>query len=482
MRSQHLHHAEISCVISPLVSLPARSHSLGRPGWKDALASRIPQKRQASRRKACARYVASLNAMARSSKNKKGTPFADQDLFLIAGAGIAGLAMAAALSKIDVPYKVLERDSGPRKGGSAIGLWPNAFRALDALGVAEILRQKHPLISRVELCTDTGSILKAFSLDECEGAPHEFRGVKRSTLLEALQSIVPDSCIEYNAAIHTVETDQNGAIVTLETGEKVRARCLIGADGVNSRVSRALSVPKPNYAGYTAYRGVASMPDGLPIPGDTVRQTWGRGVRAGMYPISDTELYWFTVFNAPEDSAFVATEDRQADALKYLPGWKGGIFEAVQSTSPDNISRSKLTDRWPPLGKGFSKGAVTLAGDAAHPMTPNLGQGGCTALEDAVILARKMKGLLLHSAFQPKGERPHSLRSVATADLIQVLREYETERKSRTRLITVRSNLMGQALQIPFAPVCAARNFVVRNIYSPRHFLDHANYDCGQLT
>ena len=66
----------------------------------------------------------------------------------------------------------------------------------------------HPC--RVELCTDDGSTLKAFSLDECQGAPHEFRGVKRSTLLEALQSIVPESCIEYNAAIHSVETDQNG--------------------------------------------------------------------------------------------------------------------------------------------------------------------------------------------------------------------------------------------------------------------------------
>ncbi len=159
-----------------------------------------------------------------------------------------------------------------------------------------------------------------------------------------------------------------------------------------------------------------------------------------------------------------------------------------------------------------------------------------------MILAKKVNALLHPS--QAKGERQHSLRSVATSDLIQVLREYENERKSRTRLITVRSNLMGQALQIPFAPVshfdswqqhiynasvfyrprviwcilhqvkhvnvlllqlsvqtewlcnsaiaqtsfdnvlqvCSLRNFVVRNIYSPRHFLDHANYDCGQLT
>ncbi|DBA84691.1 TPA: hypothetical protein ACH3X1_005947 [Trebouxia sp. C0004] len=479
MQSQHC--AQGPRVVFLLTSVPVASDF--RAKVQNASASRTAQKclhRQPAPRQGHTYCSVSSTTLTTSPGHKQSKPFADQDIFLVAGAGIAGLAMAAALIKIGVPCKVLERDPGPRKGGSAIGLWPNAFRALDALGVADSLRQKHPLISRVELCTDDAFTLKAFSLDECQGAPHEFRGVKRSTLLEALQSIVPESCIEYNAAIHSVETDQNGAIVLLESGKKLRARCLIGADGANSRVARALSVPKPNYAGYTAYRGVAMMPNGLPIPGDTVRQTWGKGVRSGMYPISDTELYWFTVFNAPEDSAFVAAEDRQADALKFLPGWKGGIYEAVQSTSPDNISRSKLTDRWPPIGKGFSKGAVTLAGDAAHPMTPNLGQGGCTALEDAVILARKVNALLHPS--QAKGERQHSLRSVATSDLIQVLREYENERKSRTRLITVRSNLMGQALQIPFAPVCSLRNFVVRNIYSPRHFLDHANYDCGQLT
>ena len=67
----------------------------------------------------------------------------------------------------------------------------------------------------MELCNADGDTLKAFSLDECDGAPHEFRGVKRATLLEALQSIVPESCIEYGAAIHSVETDQNGIVLAV---------------------------------------------------------------------------------------------------------------------------------------------------------------------------------------------------------------------------------------------------------------------------
>lgn len=103
MGSQRILRAETSHVLSPLVSAPARSHSHAKLDWKDAFARRIPQKRlhrQAYRRKACTRYAASSNALARSSQDQEGTPHADQDLFLIAGAGIGGLAMAAALSKV----------------------------------------------------------------------------------------------------------------------------------------------------------------------------------------------------------------------------------------------------------------------------------------------------------------------------------------------------------------------------------------------
>jgi 2-polyprenyl-6-methoxyphenol hydroxylase-like FAD-dependent oxidoreductase len=114
------------------------------------------------------------------------------------------------------------------------------------------------------------------------------------------------------------------------------------------------------------------------------------------------------------------------------------------------------------------KGCVTLIGDALHPMTPNLGQGGCTALEDAVVLARTLGGVL-------------NTNSSSQQDIEACLRSYEAERSKRCLAITVRANAMGAALQISFEPVCSIRDLVIERNMDPSHFLDHTSYDCGTL-
>ena len=131
-----------------------------------------------------ARCQAASTTLSKAPASQHAASFGDGDIFIIAGAGIAGLAMAAALTKarkalrkykahnrclepdvlsllaqVGIPCKVLERDAGPRKGGSAIGLWPNAFRALDALGVAEPLRQAHPLLTRQDTVPEPFAIV-----------------------------------------------------------------------------------------------------------------------------------------------------------------------------------------------------------------------------------------------------------------------------------------------------------------------------------
>ncbi|GIL48143.1 hypothetical protein Vafri_4840 [Volvox africanus] len=104
-------------------------------------------------------------------------------------------------------------------------------------------------------------------------------------------------------------------------------------------------------------------------------------------------------------------------------------------------------------------------------MTPNLGQGGCTALEDSVVLARRLGALA-----QAAGSSPPSSTDVARA-----LRSYEYERTSRCLPLTIRSNLMGAALQVPLLPVVTARNAFMERAFSSGHFLDHTAYDCGRL-
>lgn len=101
-------------------------------------------------------------------------------------------------------------------------------------------------------------------------------------------------------------------------------------------------------------------------------------------------------------------------------------------------------------------------------MTPNLGQGGCTAIEDAVVLARQL-GAVLNSSRSGK------------ADIKACLRGFEAERSRRCLAITVRAHVMGAALQLPLAPVCSARDLVIEKRFNPAHFLDHTSYDCGTL-
>ncbi|EFJ46725.1 hypothetical protein VOLCADRAFT_92803, partial [Volvox carteri f. nagariensis] len=255
------------------------------------------------------------------------------------------------------------------------------------------------------------------------------------------------------------------------------------------------------YSGYCAYRGVATFPDPGPWdldsgaagaarepesgsgsgPGglsfNTIRQIWGAGVRAGMYPITRNSVYWFTCYNETERAASqppASPEDRRRAALESVAGWNpsNGIRTAIAATSPEDITWSRISDRWT-VG-AFGRGLVTLVGDAAHPMTPNLGQGGCTALEDAVQLARRLGALA-------KGAGATGSSPLSPADVASALRSYEYERSSRCLPIAVRSNLMGTALQNPLPPVVLARNAFVRLAFSPGHFLDHTLYDCGRL-
>jgi len=303
-----------------------------------------------------------------------------------------------------------------------------------------------------------------------------------------------------------------GGVEVLGEGGEVllEAACAVGCDGAGSRVARdVLEIrPSPNpplllrrpgagaasttrYAGYAAYRGVArAAPGGLCLPSDAIRQVWGRGVRAGLYPVSEKEVYWFVCFNAGESElgalSAAGGAARRADALARVAGWPGalGVEAAVAATAGDDVSFSPIRDRlWagardlgtlagagrqlpPVLGGGSpaAGGLVTLAGDALHPMTPNLGQGACCALEDAVVLAREVSG-----AWNTGGDLPGALR------------RYESQRARRCLPLVLRSHAMGAALQLPAAGVCAVRDAFVERVFSPAHFLDHTAFDCGSV-
>ena len=376
---------------------------------------------------------------------------------VIVGAGIAGLSLAVALKRKGIDFVVLEKADERRDGGTAIALWENAWRALEALDVAQDLRSKHDKLDRIQLCAAEGKVLKEFSLDQnCDGAPHEFRGVFRGELLDALGKQLEKTDIQYGySVVEAKSTGQGTAMIGTEDGQEIVCKAVVGCDGIGAKVC---GLPKPRFSGYSAVRGVAEFSRGIPFEANTVRQIFGRGVRAGMYPLSRTSVYWFVCFNSEADWI-----SRGADLGGYVKdltsSWQHNISDVIEATKPESMIAAPISDRWLAPFNQVGVGNVTCCGDALHLMTPNLGQGGCCAIEDSIILANRIS-------------------SYSETQMSEAFRDFEKVRLQRCFPLTVRANVMGQLLQIDNPVVCTLRDAVVENAYDPSHFLDHTNYDC----
>src|SRR5262249_30160859 len=148
---------------------------------------------------------------------------------------------------------------------------------------------------------------------------------------------------------------------------------VVGADGLRSTVRASLFGDEvPRAAGQIAWRGICPRASAA---GDMGGESWGRGARFGFVPISDAEVYWYAVRDtsaAPPESA-----DQHCELVRFYGDWHAPISAMLRTTDPAAVIRTELFDRVPT--DTWGRGPVTLLGDAAHPMTPNLGQGGCQA-------------------------------------------------------------------------------------------------------
>jgi 2-polyprenyl-6-methoxyphenol hydroxylase-like FAD-dependent oxidoreductase len=238
--------------------------------------------------------------------------------------------------------------------------------------------------------------------------------------------------VRLDARCVRVTQDARGVVAGFADGREVHGDLLVGADGVHSVVRATLHGGQPpTYAGYTAWRAV--------VPFDTERlqagESWGRGARFGRVGMSGGRVYWYATANAPEGQR---NADEKAALLDLFRGWHAPIPALIEATAPGAILRNDIYDR-PPL-KTWGRGRITLLGDAAHPMTPNLGQGGCQAIEDAWVLAR----------------------ALARDPSPQGLRRYEAARHPRTRRFVLESWRFGKIAQTSNRLVIAVRNALVR--------------------
>ncbi|KAL6862187.1 hypothetical protein ACP4OV_016836 [Aristida adscensionis] len=389
---------------------------------------------------------------------------------VVVGAGVAGLATAVALRRLGVGAAVLEQGEALRAGGTSLTLFKNGWRVLDAIGVADELRAKYLRIQGMRMRSPAagGRDLREFNFEE-EAPGQEVRAVERRVLLETLASKLPAGTISFSSKLKSIaEQGPDGILLELEDGRQVLAKIVIGCDGVNSPIARWMGFSEPRYVGHMAFRGLAEYADGQPFE-PKVNYIYGRGVRAGFVPVSPTKVYWFICFNKQDPGPKITDPAAlQSEALDLVRGWPSDLLAVMRSTPEGAVVRTPLVDRWlwpglaPPASRG---GRVVLAGDAWHPMTPNLGQGACCALEDAVVLARRLAGAGADAA-------------AAGA----AMRGYEAERWARVFPLTARAGLVGALVQWENAAVCAARDgVVIPRLVRLGPFLEHTNFECDLI-
>ena len=353
---------------------------------------------------------------------------------LIIGGGIGGLATAIALTQIGFTVEVFERVTLLREVGAGLSLWANAIKALDYLGLASAVRALALPEAAGGIRTPSGDLLMQTANDQLAAQFGELSVmVHRAELHDQLRQAFGQE-IHLGMECVAITEEGTGVRVRFRNGEEAFGDLVIGADGLHSAVRAALHGPQPpRYAGYTAWRGVTPFE----INRLQIGETWGQGARFGQIPMQGNRVYWFATQNAPAGQH--RPDGEKAELLRLFGNWHNPIRALIEATPDAAILRNDLYDR-PPL-KRWGRGRITLLGDAAHPMTPNLGQGACQALEDAVVLAKQVQ---------------------STADLPTALRAYEAARIPRTTMIVNQSRQVGQVGQWANPVAVAGRNWLVK--------------------
>ncbi|MEV6330023.1 FAD-dependent monooxygenase [Streptomyces sp. NPDC051909] len=357
---------------------------------------------------------------------------------VVVGAGIGGLAAAVGLRRIGWEVTVLDRAPVLADAGAGISLAANGIRALDALGVGTAVRAGGRGQYTGGTRTPDGSWLARMdgaALERALGSP--IVGIPRAELHRLLrEALGADGAPRTGMTATGADTLPGGERARVElraagaaTGtETLEADLVVAADGIGSRIRTALfpAHPGPAYSGSTVLRAITDRPLDLRTDFEI---TWGRGAEFGHIAFADGRAEWHAVLNAP---AGVRPADPLAALRRRFADWHAPVPELLAATSPGTVLHHDIHELATPL-PSFVAGRVVLLGDAAHAMTPNLGQGACQALEDAVVLAAELDG---------------------ATDVAAALARYDAVRRPRTTAVAAgarRAGRMGQQLSHPLA-------------------------------
>ena len=355
---------------------------------------------------------------------------------LITGAGIGGLTAAIALRRAGLEVEVYERAPRLAEVGAGISLWVNALACLSALGLADEILRSSVAYDGAGLRTPDGARVGSVSVEHLKRRfPVPIVVLHRAELMDILHHAFGTAQLHLGKTLVTFRDDGGSVHAEFSDGTSANGDVLVGADGLHSQVRSTIHGNRPpRYAGCTAWRGVVSFNQARV----EATETWGRGNIFGQVPMSEGRVYWYATQNGPPDGK---NADEKAALLNLFGKWHAPIPALLEAADPASILRNDIYDR-PPL-RWWGRGRATLLGDAAHPMTPYLGQGGCQAIEDALALARAL----------PSGKAVE-----------EALRAYERARIPRSTMFVKRSKAVGRMAQAANPVLVALRNAVLRRV------------------
>ncbi|XP_019182171.1 PREDICTED: uncharacterized protein LOC109177311 isoform X2 [Ipomoea nil] len=365
---------------------------------------------------------------------------------VIIGGGICGLATALALHRKGLKSIVLERSETLRAYGGGIGLLPNAWRALDQLGVGSRLRSMAVLLQGGrDILIDENKERKI------EHVTGESRCLQRSDLITTLADELP--------------------IGTIRLGSEI----VIGCEGGRSKVAELLGLKASRAFDVGVIRGLTTYPNAHSMPHELHQIRKGE-IGVGMLPITKHLIHWFVALPThllsgdkfPHDPKHI-----KQMALELIKDFPSNIYETIELSDLDSMSATHLRYRapWDLLLGTMRKGTVTVAGDAMHVMGPFIGQGGASGLEDAVVLGRCLS--MAMSGIEGNNKKEKIAKIEAGLD------QYVKERRMRVLGLSTITYLIGIIVGSPSPLVKIVAGFILVILFRDR--ASHVHFDCGKL-
>lgn len=336
---------------------------------------------------------------------------------VVIGAGIGGLTVGIALRQAGFQVGIYDKVRSLRPVGAGISLWSNGVKVLNRLGMGAQIAQIGGRMDHMQYRTQSGEILNDIPLQPLiESVGQRPYPVARTDLQQILLDAYGDE-IHLGTRCMSVEEDAQGVTALFEDGTQAQGDLLIAADGIHSGLREYVlgETYQPQYRGYVNWNGLVPASDALAPP-----NTWviyvGNHQRASLMPVAGDRLYFF--FDVPLPPGTTAEpEQYRAELSQYFAGWAEPVQSLIAQLEPEKVARLEIRDVGP-IDR-LVRGRIALLGDSAHATCPDLGQGGCQAMEDGLMLTQYLQ--------------------TTNLGVEDALKRYEADRKKRTSAIVLKA-------------------------------------------